>query len=138
MNSSFKRFFKPNSKELSEYQKCLLIPYYGLGALNNPNRGDYVGHLGELMSIKQLKTIKSSLESTAEGRRLLLDKPIINSNIVNPDKLIQLDHNTFGYKYSQFMKLHEFSSDERASIRFIHDPELAYLLLRYECCNSTI
>ena len=38
---------------------------------------------------------------------------------------------SFGYQYASFMKRHGFDPDERADIRFIADPDLAYIMLRY-------
>jgi hypothetical protein len=43
---------------LSIIQRAFLIPYFGLGALSDPRRGDLVAGLGDATGEEQLERIK--------------------------------------------------------------------------------
>ena len=125
------KFFKPSN--VSTLQKALLIPYFGLGAVVNPKRGDFVAGLGDITAESALKQLHFQMLSTPEGRILLTNKPIITEENININKLKTLDSTTFGKQYMNFMEFHEFSANERMKVRFLKesDSELAYIMLRY-------
>jgi len=66
------------------------------------------------------------------GRQLLKEKPMVNTSTVDMNYLSRLDANTFGRKYYEWMN-HDngFSPDDRTNVRFITDPDLAYIMTRY-------
>lgn len=55
----------------------------------------------------------------------------MTSESVNLDELLSLPSNTFGHQYARFMQSHGFAPEERQPVRFVADPELAYVLQRY-------
>lgn len=80
------------------------MPYFGLGAISDPRRGDLVAGLGDATSEKQLLKIKSLLMESSTGRKLMREKPLIT------ESSLQLSSSNFpedslGRKYCEFMKV---------------------------------
>jgi ubiquinone biosynthesis protein COQ4 len=46
------------------------------------------------------------------------------------------DNLTFGEAYGQFLRGHGFDPDDRSAVKYIQDPELAYIMLRYRQCHD--
>jgi ubiquinone biosynthesis protein COQ4 len=65
------------------------------------------------------------------GRRILREKPLIDSTTLSWDKLRELPDGSFGRAYMHFMDQQKISADARVPIQYIQDPELAYIMLRY-------
>jgi ubiquinone biosynthesis protein COQ4 len=94
---------------LSFVQRAFLVPYFGLGAIADPRRGDLVAGLGDATSERQLLRIKSLLMESSAGRKLMREKPLIT------ESSLQLSTSDFpddslGKKYSEFMKVNNFST----------------------------
>ena len=45
--------------------------------------------------------------------------------------LLDLNVNTFGYKYGKFLEIHGFDPDDRPQVKYINDDNLAYVITRY-------
>jgi ubiquinone biosynthesis protein COQ4 len=58
-------------------------------------------------------------------------QPRVDSNSVNLERLAALPPNTFGHQYAVFMRSQGFVPEDRAPVRFVADPQLAYVLQRY-------
>ena len=116
---------------LTSPQRAFLLTYFGIGSLLDPTRGDLVAGLGDITSERQLKKIHTLLNRTQYGRQLLIDKPIISEKSLDVNKLRELPNNTLGKLYINFMDEHGFSADERSKVRFINDPDVAYVMARY-------
>ena len=112
-------------------KRCALIPYFGLGALLDPTRGDLVAGLGDITAERALKLIQTRMDRNCEGRRLLRDKPYITQHTLNQNKLSQLPEGSLGFEYYHYMREHGFNADERTPVRFIQDPDLKYIMTRY-------
>ena len=108
-----------------------LVPYYGLGALLDPTRGDLVAGLGDVTGERQLARIRGRLRSTAGGRKLLAEKPLISEASLRFDALRNLPDGTLGREYARYMTDHAFSADDRSPVKFIACPETAYVMARY-------
>lgn len=85
-----------------------------------------------------LQNMYDRMMSDPTGRRILKDKPLVDGRAIDLDSLLSSrstnsadSPTTFGHEYASFMKGHGFDPDERADIRFIADPDLAYIMLRY-------
>lgn len=90
-----------------------------------------VAIFGELTGEVACLRMRERMLSNSIGRRILHEKPIINSTTVPIAKLQGLPQSTFGYHYAQFMLRNKIDSDHRQPVQFIKDPELAYVMLRY-------
>lgn len=131
MNHLRRRFSVSNQHNVNFNQKLLLIPYFSIGALVYPERGDFVAGLGDLTSHKQLNRLRSHLTSSANGRKLLAERPLINTKTISFTQLQSYPTDSFGFAYYSFLNHHDYSPDDRTPVRYISDPELAYILTRY-------
>ena len=80
------------------------MPYFGIGAIADPRRGDLVAGLGDATGERQLLRIKTLLMESSAGRKLIREKPLITT------ESLKLSSETFpegslGQKYAEFMKV---------------------------------
>lgn len=89
---------------LSVIQRAFLIPYFGIGAISDPRRGDLVAGLGDATSEWHLKRMKNQLMTTSSGRKLMLEKPLITNESI---RLLSSSYRegSLGEKYTEFMKV---------------------------------
>ncbi|KAI8815437.1 ubiquinone biosynthesis protein Coq4, partial [Cladochytrium replicatum] len=92
---------------------------------------DMVATLGETTGICGLRRMRNNMLQHPTGRRILRERPIINSDTIDLNRLRQLPQNTFGQQYIKFLDGHEVSPDTRPPVTLIEDEELAYIMLRY-------
>ena len=64
------------------------------------------------------------------GRRILRDRPRITSTSLSISRLRSLPSNTVGYAYAAWLDREGVSPDTRAAVRYIDDPECAYVMQR--------
>jgi ubiquinone biosynthesis protein COQ4 len=65
------------------------------------------------------------------GRQILRKKPLIDSTLLQTSVFQNLHESSFGKHYIDFLQTHSLNPDARPKIKYITDPELAYVLLRY-------
>lgn len=68
---------------------------------------------------------------SSSGRYLLQNKPLLTSSLVSDHNISSYHENSLGAQYYHYMKEYHFSADDRTPVRFLADPELAYILTRY-------
>ncbi|KAJ3324916.1 Ubiquinone biosynthesis protein [Boothiomyces sp. JEL0866] len=90
-----------------------------------------VAALGETTGLRALNRLRNKLLLSKDGRQLLKEKPIINSSTIDLNYLSQLPKDTFGFAYHNFLTTHDVSPDTRSDIKYIGDPQLAYVMTRY-------
>jgi ubiquinone biosynthesis protein COQ4 len=118
--------------QLSLAQRAFLAPYFGVKALLDPARGDHVAGFGDVLSSKHnLQRLQKRMMQTEEGQRILTEKPLITEESLNLEHLKTLPEDSLGYQYAAFMATHDFSANERSKVRFMLDPDLAYVMVRY-------
>uniref|UniRef100_A0A2M3ZKC7 Ubiquinone biosynthesis protein COQ4 homolog, mitochondrial n=1 Tax=Anopheles braziliensis TaxID=58242 RepID=A0A2M3ZKC7_9DIPT len=127
----FTREFLRNRIKVSDLQRFLLSAGSSIAALVDPRRHDMIACLGETTGREALERIKRSMESSEEGREILAEKPRINTRTINMELLKQLPENSFGHSYVTFMEKNNITPDSRMEVRFLEDPELAYIMTRY-------
>ena len=127
----YKRFSYMIPYSLSSSQRAFLLTYFGIGSLVDPTRGDLVAGLGDITGENQLKKMHQILNRTQSGRNLLKDKPLITKESLDVTRLRSLSSNTLGNLYINFMDKHGFSADERSKVRYISNPDIAYVMTRY-------
>jgi ubiquinone biosynthesis protein COQ4 len=71
------------------------------------------------------------MQADPEGSQILIQRPTIDGGSPDPDSLLSLPPNTLGHQYIAFMRRFGISSDTRKSVKFVDDPDLAYLMRRY-------
>ena len=90
-----------------------------------------VAALGDVTAGPALPSMREHMLASAEGRRILRDRPRINSSTVDLSALAQLPPGTFGRAYSDWLQRCNVTPDTRDPVRYIQDPELAYVMQRY-------
>ncbi len=70
------------------------------------------------------------------GRRILRQRPRITSESLSLPKLRALSANTVGRAYVGWLDREGVSPDTRADVRYIDDPECAYVMQRYRECHD--
>lgn len=115
----------------SNLQKILLFTGSSIAALVDPWRHDMVAVSGETGGIWAIENLLNKMNNSEEGKEILQDQPIINTQTIPFDELLSKPRNTFGFHYSNFMKQNQISPDTRDPVKFIDDPELAYVIRRY-------
>jgi ubiquinone biosynthesis protein COQ4 len=74
--------------------------------------------------------------SDPTGRRILRDRPRITSQTLSLEYLRSLPDNTVGRAYVSWLDREGVSPDTRDQVRYIDDPECAYVMQRYRECHD--
>ncbi|CAI5532139.1 unnamed protein product [Closterium sp. Naga37s-1] len=113
---------------LSPLQRAAVAIGASVGALANPARADLVAAVGETTGGVALGRIREQMRTTEEGRAILEEKPRVTDTTLQAAE--QCGRGTFGAAYAHFMRSRRFEPHERPPVRFIDDPELAYVATR--------
>ncbi len=87
--------------------------------LTQTSSGPSLSHLLELM------------RSTESGRRLLIERPSVNSETVDVDYLASLERGKFGREWIEWLKENGVGPDGRAEADYMPTSEQKYLIQRY-------
>lgn len=132
----------------------LAIAKSAIGALLQPTRQDLVAALGEMTAIypskKPLVILHRKMLADPAGRRLLRERPLINTKTIDMDLLRRMPHSSFGNAYYRFLHESNVSPDTRTPLQHLPtddnyidhlnstirstrtvEGEQAYVLLRY-------
>ncbi|PWN40132.1 ubiquinone biosynthesis protein coq4, mitochondrial, partial [Ceraceosorus guamensis] len=109
--------------------------FLGLGSaaasLLDPSRGDQIALLSELSSEPfHLARMRDQMLASEEGRRILLDRPQINTKTVDMAYLRSLPEGTFGNEYTRWLDWCGVGPDTRAEVLHVDDPTLRYIMAR--------
>ncbi|XP_040152401.1 uncharacterized protein LOC120894088 [Anopheles arabiensis] len=127
----FTKEFLRNRIEVSDIQRLILSAGSSVAALVDPRRHDMIACLGETTGREALEKMLHYMRSTEEGQRILAEKPRINTRTVDMEALKKMPEHTFGYTYVKFMEDNNITPDSRMEVRFLDEPELAYVMTRY-------
>ncbi|KAG1179029.1 hypothetical protein G6F70_004393 [Rhizopus microsporus] len=117
---------------ISNTERAVLTVGSAFAALANPLRGDMVATLGETTGHLFLTRIRDQMLQSDEGRRILRERPVINTKTINFDKLKEeCAPGTFGHAYVSWLKGEGVTPDTRCEVQFVDDEELAYVMNRY-------
>lgn len=97
-----------------------------------------IATFGEVTAEIRLDSIYKTMLNDSEGAKILQDKPRINSKTIDLDYLATLPEGTFGWAYIEFLKKNNVTPDSRLPVKFIQDPELAYVMQRYREVHDLI
>ncbi|XP_003738878.1 ubiquinone biosynthesis protein COQ4 homolog, mitochondrial [Galendromus occidentalis] len=115
----------------SAFQKSLLAMGSSIMSLSDVYRADMIACFGEVTGQCAFQHMQAQMESSDEGRRVLNDRPRINTKTVDYPKLLESPRNTLGFVYANFMKTYGLSADDRPPVHFVDDLNLAYVAQRY-------
>jgi len=118
------------------------------GAIADPRRADLVAVVGETTGELALRALLSRMKQTPHGRHLLHQynerrsvqgEPELSMGSSLQSKIpqfLKFPKNSFGFCYAKFMTDNGFRADSRPRVRFLEDPELAFVLMRYRECHD--
>ena len=84
-----------------------------------------VAALGETTAGPALPRMRDNMLRSAEGRRILMQRPRINSNTINMEKLASLPEGTFGRQYVTWLERCEVTPDSREPVSVL-DNAMSY------------
>ena len=87
--------------------------------------------LTQVSSGPSLAHLLDSMRSTESGRRLLIERPSVNSETVNVDYLASLERGKFGREWIEWLKENGVGPDGRAEADYMSTAEHKYLIQRY-------
>ncbi|XP_008217464.1 ubiquinone biosynthesis protein COQ4 homolog, mitochondrial isoform X2 [Nasonia vitripennis] len=128
---AFVEHYAKHHVDLSLLQRALLTAGSATISITDPFRGDMIACLGETTGDPALRHCRSQMLTTAEGQRILTEKPRINTQTVDLAYLKGLPEGTVGKTYSDFLEANKVSPDDRSPVQFVDDLELAYVMQRY-------
>ncbi|CAM9661260.1 unnamed protein product [Ectocarpus sp. 12 AP-2014] len=129
-----KRVLYSGHQPTSPLQRTAMAGWATVTALMDPERADMVATLGEVTGRLALEQLYRSMLADPEGREILRARPVINEATVDLAALARrqaLPDGTLGKSYSNFMKENNFSPDDRSRVKYVDDPDLAYVMRRY-------
>lgn len=118
-------------------QKLLLTIHSATTVFQDPERGDALASLGEITGHLALQQMYDKMMADPTGQIILTERPLIDNTSMDIEGMLDTyNENTFGQTYATFMKGHGFDPDGRSQVKYISDPELAYVMLRYRQCHD--
>lgn len=121
----------PGHVPLNMLEKGFLGIGSGFGALWNPRRADLVGSFAEVTAGPFLEHLRDAMLSDETGRRILRNRPQINSETMPIKRLRACPENTVGRCMAEYLDQNGMSLDERDGVKYVDDEECAYVMLRY-------
>lgn len=122
----------PGHIPLTTPERGLLAVGSAVGSLLNPRRGDLIAALGEATATPYfIYRLRDAMLSDPTGRRILRDRPRITSKTMSMEMLRALPDGTVGREYAAWLDKEGVSPDTRSQVRYIDDPECAYIMQRY-------
>jgi ubiquinone biosynthesis protein COQ4 len=118
----------PTHVPLNALQKSSVALLASLGAFASPRRADLVAAVGETAGMAPVIALRDRMARNETGRLLLAERPHITDAVVSP--AWDMPDGTFGAAYANFMGARGFKADERPQVRFVDDPELAWVVAR--------
>jgi len=115
----------------AQAQKVSLFLTSSFSAFLDPSRADAVAAVGDVSSSYQLRSLHEMMCSTESGQRVLRERPVLHDQRFDLEALRGLAPNTFGHAYAKFMQNHHFDPSSRPNVRYVDDPDYAYVMLRY-------
>ncbi|KAI7893956.1 ubiquinone biosynthesis protein Coq4 [Mucor mucedo] len=117
---------------ISNIERTVLTVASAVTALNDPYRGDMIATLGEATGRKFLASMRDQMLESSVGRRILRERPVINTRALDFDKLKRTcAPGTFGQVYISWLEAQGVTPDTRCDVKFVDDEELAYVIKRY-------
>lgn len=91
-----------------------------------------VAALGETSGSIFLARMRDQMLESTTGRRILRERPIINTRTIDFDELKRTcGPGTFGQVYTSWLEAQDVTPDTRCDVKYVDDEELAYVIKRY-------
>lgn len=100
--------------------------------LGDSTKTHEIHRVEEITGRPRFRRIRAELEATAEGQRLLAERPELSSDRVDFAALRALPETTLGGAYARHLDRNGLSADyQAAATRHVEDPDMAYLMRRF-------
>ncbi|EME38881.1 coenzyme Q biosynthesis Coq4-like protein [Dothistroma septosporum NZE10] len=122
----------PGHVPLTWLERGALAVGSAFGSLRDPYRHDLIASLGEATAKPYfVSRLRRAMLENPTGRRILRDKPRVTSKSMRLEELRKLPDNTVGRAYAAWLDREGVTPDTRDQVRYIDDPEEAYVMQRY-------
>lgn len=122
----------PGHVPLTYMERGALAIGSAFGSLLDPFRHDLIASLGEATAKPYfINRLRAAMLSDGTGRRILRDRPRITSQTMSLEYLRGLGENTVGRAYANWLDREGVTPDTRDAVKYIDDPEEAYVMQRY-------
>ncbi|KAK5164351.1 Ubiquinone biosynthesis protein [Saxophila tyrrhenica] len=122
----------PGHVPLTSIERGALAIGSAFGSLFNPYRHDLIASLGEATAKPYFITrLHRAMLQDPTGRRILRDRPRITSKNMRLEELREYPENSVGRAYAAWLDREGVTPDTRDPVRYIDDPEEAYVMQRY-------
>ncbi|GBG30155.1 Ubiquinone biosynthesis protein coq4, mitochondrial [Hondaea fermentalgiana] len=105
-----------------EALRALRDPYLG---------GESVAAVAEATGDAALREMRGKMMRHETGRRILRERPVLEQRAVDFARLEKLPADTVGGAFAAYLNMHGFEFGTRPQVRYVEDPELAYIMQRY-------
>jgi ubiquinone biosynthesis protein COQ4 len=102
-DDTFTKEFMARKIQISDLQRTILAIGSSISSIIDPRRHDMIAALGETTGVETLKKLYDGMYNCEEGRRILNDKPRINTKTVDFELLKRMPENTLGFLYYKFL-----------------------------------
>jgi ubiquinone biosynthesis protein COQ4 len=127
----------PGHVPLTPLERASLAVGSAFASLVNPHRHDMIAALGEATAQPFFITqLRNRMLASPTGRRILRDRPRITSRTLSRPGLRQLPAGSVGRTYAAWLDREGVTPDTRDPVRYIDDPEAAYVMQRYRECHD--
>ncbi|KAI3537246.1 coenzyme Q biosynthesis protein Coq4 [Colletotrichum filicis] len=127
----------PGHVPLTKIERAALGLGAGIWSLLSPYRADLIAAVGETTATPYfIYRLRDAMLSDPTGRRILRDRPRITSTSLNLARLRAMPDNSVGRAYVAWLDAEGVSPDTRPAVRYIDDPECAYVMQRYRECHD--
>jgi len=100
--------------------------------LGDSTKTHEIHRVEEITGRPRLRGVLAELRQTAEGQRLLSERPELSSELVDYDYLRTLSVETLGGAYVRHLDDNGLTADyQAAATRHVDDPDLAYVMRRF-------
>lgn len=83
-----------------------------------------------------IRRLREQMLADPTGRRILRDRPNISSKTLSLEHLRTLPQNSVGRTYATWLDREGVTPDTRDPVRYIDDPEDAFVMQRYRQCHD--
>ncbi|KIK66884.1 hypothetical protein GYMLUDRAFT_157414 [Collybiopsis luxurians FD-317 M1] len=126
----------PGHVPLNSFENAFLAVGSAVMSLLDPYRADLIAALGETTAGPALPRLRDIMLASPEGRRILKERPRINTKTVDMNVLDQMPEGTWGKTYKTWLDRTGVTPDSREPVHYVEDPELAYVMQRYRECHD--
>ncbi|CAM1501628.1 Fc.00g036120.m01.CDS01 [Cosmosporella sp. VM-42] len=127
----------PGHVPLTKVERGALAIGASVMSFFDPYRHDLIAATGEATATPYfIYRLRDAMLASPTGRRILRDRPRMNSKTLSLPALRALPENTVGRAYVGWLDREGVSPDTRSAVRYIDDEECAYVMQRYRECHD--